>query len=315
MNKKNLAAISAIAGLIFALGVGVTPAMAMPELTSLELTPNIVGSGATLEALVNGSSTGVAFFEGCETLTVNGFQSGSGVDHWETNSPPNTQIVATSYNSVAPNFFAENMFWQLHYYANTRCEDLTDLSIPSLESNVLTETPALAFEPVALTEGRAASETVPYTLATETFDWSYGSGTNLVTGDNCATYSPDLVLTDNYATLPVGLAVTSTIGNDGPPVFSFAGTPPVGSAGTYRACISILDGNLATAHAWITFTVSPPVEPVAPLAPAALATTGAGLAPVTIATGSFLLALTGALLLILFRRRQTLSAKDPHAHS
>jgi hypothetical protein len=294
VNKKTLAAISAISGLIFALGVGVTPAMAMPELTSVAFSADTVPSLGGVDLLINGSVEGEAYFVGCQMARVNGLDIGMNEDHSELVDPPTTRVTGLPNISLIPNFFATDLLWQVQFYTDTLCSEVTDDTIPDLESNVLIEAPLLAFDSVDLVEGVAANEAVPFSSAGDFLDWSAGGIVSVVTDNNCAPLTGTLERDDVPTSLPLGLSLTSVPSESGQPTFSFSGTPPTGSTGTYRACVNVKTMTTDNvAYAWVTFNVA--------AAPATLASTGVDVLP--IAAGSSFIAVSGLLLLIVRRRR------------
>jgi LPXTG-motif cell wall-anchored protein len=307
VNKRVVAAaVAAVLALVVGPAIAAAPASAVPlapELVSLTFTPTTVASGQEVFGSINDSPTGLAYFAGCIQRVMNGVI----VDASDLVPDPNDarQTEVSSGPGSMVNYSAENITAVVKYFLNTDCVSVTPDTVPTVMSNVVTVLPMLIFEPVTLMEGQTVASPAPYSLSGTFFNWANGGTMTVVTPNNCPLEFTDALIDEAPTPLPLGLEVTSVASDSGQPSFAFAGTVPAGSAGTYRACMSLRDDDDRTAHAWLTFTVS---------APAVLAQTGTDPSALVGTSGlaaGFLAA--GLALIVARRRRPTLSTKDSHA--
>lgn len=270
MNKKSLAITSAAALAAFGLSTFATPAFAVnPALTSFAVNPATYRSGDPVTFTANGQSSGDFSFIGCERMTMNGLPM------YSNDISDLDYVTAGVAAPFVPNYFAEPITVQAVGYAGASCSDPVSGS-PTWDSGVLTITPQVEIDPIALKIGEPVAAVHPYTDASATgaspFDWSSG-GAFIPQDDTACGINP---LNGDGPSLPEGVSFDGAPSANGEaPDFLLEGTPAAGSAGEYKSCFLLTDGSAAF-PVWATITVTEPALPATGADASALALAALG---------------------------------------
>lgn len=241
-----------------ALAVGGTP------VTSFTASPTTIRSGDYFDFTVNGNqdpNSAVDTFNGCYVYWVNDVDVQQNFTGNSINLP-----TSTFFHDNFPNYGATNDTYRFAGWTGETCSDALLETTPDMDTGILTVTPQLVIDNVALTAGTAIIQaSFPYSVKSATgtspYAWSAGGIIEAETDEEAL-----LVYCDMEAnTLPSGVTITTTASSGGQaPSLTLAGTPAAGSEGTYKTCMR-LEGfaEEPTSYAIMTITVAAPpiVEP------------------------------------------------------
>jgi LPXTG-motif cell wall-anchored protein len=307
MKTKTLSGLAAVAIAAAALAGAASPALANGgnTLTGVTATPAVLQSGDVVTVTYTGTPS--INWSGAQNFLTTG-ASGEVLNDFCITGPTNL----TTFTAAVSNYQAEAITRTEQFFAGA-CVDFQTPpvgQVPTYEASY-TVLPMVETTDIAAIETVALAPTDSAVLHGEFHadPWVPNGGFfQAVDSINCA-LAPDLQPVSIPApltpiALPSGLTLDSTPTASGvEPMLSVSGTPALGTAGTYKVCVELVESSPVD-HAFAYLTIEIAAQPVAELAQTGIdsSTVSAG------GLGSLVALVVGAGSMVLTRRRRIATA-------